>query len=126
MTIHEQTHELGKQIKASKQMEELMACEKAQMEDENAKKLLQEFNLNRMNLGRDMQEGKISQEEAIKKNQEAFDKMLNESEVIRAFVEAKNNFDALVNEINGILNFYITGQDPNGCTHNCSTCGGCH
>ena len=125
MTITEQTHELGKLIKASAEMEAYKAAEEAQMNDEEAKKLMQEFNMQRMNLARDMQEGKISQEEAVKKNNEAFEAMVEKSEVIKNFIEAKKAFDAVISEINGILNFYITGQEP-GCTHNCSTCGGCH
>ncbi len=125
MTITEQTHELGKLIKESEEMAAYKAAEEAQMNDEEAKKLLQEFNLKRMNLARDMQEGKISQEEAVKKNSEAFDEMLSKSEIISNFIEAKKQFDAVISEINGILNFYITGQEP-GCTHDCGTCGGCH
>ena len=45
--------------------------------------------------------------------------------VISDYVEAKKAFDNLVSEVNNIINYYITGQDPN-CTHNCSTCSGCH
>ncbi len=126
MTITEQTHELGKLIKESAEMAAYKAAEERQMNDEEAKKLMQEFNLNRMNLARDMQEGKVTQEEAVKKNNEAFEAMVERSEVIKEFIEAKKNFDAVISEINGILNYYITGQEP-GCTHDCSCCsGGCH
>ena len=38
---------------------------------------------------------------------------------------AKAKFDAVVNQVNSIINFYITGQTGD-CTHDCSTCGGCH
>ena len=126
MTITEQTHELGKLIKNSPEMAAYKAAEEAQMNDEEAKALMQEFNLNRMNLARDMQQGKISQEEAVKKNNQAFEDMLAKSQIIRDFIEAKKEFDAIIGEINGILNFYITGQEPGSCTHDCSSCGGCH
>lgn len=119
------THELGKMIKESPEMEMLKKAEAAQEADENAQELLKAFNLKRMNLARDMQEEKITREEAVKANSEAFAELLEKSETIKNYVEAKKGFDAVVNEINGVLNFYITGQDPN-CTHNCSTCGGCH
>lgn len=125
MTIQEKAHELGEMIKACPQMQALNAAEAAQAADENAQELLKEFNLKRMNLARDMHEGKIKQEEAIQKNNEAFQEMVEKSKAIADYIQAKKEFDACVNEINGILNFYITGQDPN-CTHNCSTCGGCH
>ena len=126
MTITEQAHELGKLIKASSEMTAYKEAEERQKNDEEAIKLMQEFNLNRMNLARDMQEGKITQEEAVKKNNEAFNEMVEKSEAISAFIEAKKEFDAVISEINGILNYYITGQEP-GCTHDCSCCsGGCH
>ncbi len=123
--IIEKTRELGELIANSEEMKKLKAAEAKQLEDENAKTLMMEFNMNRMNLGRDIQNGKITEEEAIKLNEEAFQKMVDSSESIKAYVEAKKEFDRVVNEINGVLNFYITGQTP-GCTHDCSSCGGCH
>lgn len=44
-----------------------------QENDDEAQALLKEFNLQRMNLARDMQNNKISREEAIQKNNEAFE-----------------------------------------------------
>ena len=40
--------------------------------------------------------------------------------VYSAYVHAKEDFDALINEIYGELQFVITGQRP--CTHDCSSC----
>lgn len=119
------TRELGEMIQSSEQMKNVKNMEILQQNDENAQKLLEEFNLQRINLARDMQNEKISREEAVKKNNEAFEAMLGKSETIRKYIDAKKDFDMLVNQINQVLNFYITGQDPN-CTHDCSTCGGCH
>ena len=125
MDIFEKTRELGESRQASEEMKKMKQAEAVQLADEEAQKLLGEFNLTRMNLARDMQEGKIPREEAVKKNTEAFEQMLEKSAAIKEYVEAKKEFDAVISKINGLLNFYITGQDPN-CTHNCSTCGGCH
>lgn len=125
MTILEKTHELGELIKESPEMKAMNEAEAAQENDENAQNLLKEYNLTRMNLARDMQAGKLKQPEAIIKNNEAFSEMVKKSKTISDYVEAKKAFDNMVQEINKVLNYYITGQDPN-CTHNCSTCGGCH
>lgn len=125
MTLLEMANELGKMIKESPEMEALKAAETAQENDEAAKELLKEFNLKRMNLVRDMQENKITREEATKKNNEAFSEMIEKSKTIAAYVEAKKDFDAVVTQVNNIINMYITGQDGS-CTHNCATCGGCH
>ena len=123
--IIEKTKELGELIAQSEEMKKVKELEAKQQEDENAKTLMMEFNMNRMNLGRDIQSGKITEEEAIKLNNEAFEKLLASSQVIKDYVEAKQALDKVVNEINGILNYYITGQTP-GCSHDCSSCGGCH
>lgn len=123
--ILEKTRELGELIQNSEEMKKVKEAEAAQSLDEAAQELLKEFNLNRMNLARDMQNGNITREEAIEKNNKAFDEVLEKSETIKKFIEAKNEFDAVINQMNQILNFYITGQDPS-CTHDCSTCGGCH
>ncbi|MCI8979337.1 MAG: YlbF family regulator [Clostridia bacterium] len=123
--IMEKTRELGELIQNSEEMKNVKNAEILQENDDKAQELLKEFNMQRMNLARDMQNNKISQEEAIKQNNEAFEKMLEESESIKKYIDAKHEFDSLVNQVNQVLNFYITGQDPN-CTHNCSTCGGCH
>ena len=124
--IIKKAKELGELIQNSDEMKKVKELEALQEQDENAKTLLMEFNMNRMNLGRDMQSGKISEEEAVKKNNEAFEKLIAGSEIIKNYVEAKNELDRVVNEVNGILNYYITGQQPGGCGCDCGSCGGCH
>ena len=42
--------------------------------------------------------------------------------VYTAYVAAKNEFDALTQEIYAELQFVITGERP--CSHDCSSCGG--
>ena len=126
MDIFEKTRELGEMIRASKEMEEVKAAEAAQEADENAQTLLKEYNMQRMNLVRDMQAGKITHEEAVAKNTEAFESTIANNEVISNYIEKKKQFDAMVNEVNQILNYYITGQEPGGCGCDCGSCGGCH
>ncbi len=123
--IADKARELGELIQSSEEMKKVKNFEILQNNDDEAQNLLREFNLQRMNLARDMQSGKISREDAIKKNNDAFDAMIEKSATIKNYIEAKKEFDALVNQVNQILNFYITGQNPN-CTHDCSTCNGCH
>ena len=126
MNIFEKTRELGELIQESELMKKTKELEAKQESDEEAVALLKEFNLNRMNLARDMQSGKLSREDAIQQNNQAFDDLCAKSPVIREYVQAKQEFDAMVQQVNQILNYYITGQDPS-CTHDCSTCGGgCH
>ncbi|MCD8390411.1 MAG: YlbF family regulator [Firmicutes bacterium] len=122
--VEEKTRELGELIQSSEEMKKYKAAELRQNNDEEAAHLMREFNVARINLAKDMQNGKIERADAVKKNNEAFDALLEKSDIIREYVEAKKEFDTMIQRMNQMLNFYITGQDPN-CTHDCSTCGGC-
>lgn len=122
--IEDKTRELGELIQLSDEMKRYKAAEAKQNDDEEAARLMREFNIKRINLARDMQNGKISRADAVKKNNEEFDAIVEQSEIIREYVDAKKEFDLMIQRMNQMLNFYITGQDPS-CTHDCSTCGGC-
>lgn len=125
MNIMEKTRELGEMIQNSEEMKAYKAAEAAQKSDEITQEHMKDFNLNRLNLARDMQNGKISREDAVEQNNKAFDELCEKAPLIREYVDAKAKFDALVKQVNQIINFYITGQTGD-CTHDCSTCGGCH
>ena len=121
----QKVRELGELIQASDEMKRLKLAEAAKEEDENAKTYMLEFNMKRMNLARDMQSGKITQEDAIAINTKEFNAITEKCDTIKEYVEARKALDRIVTNINVTLNYYITGQDPN-CTHDCSTCSGCH
>ncbi len=124
--IFNKVRELGEMIQESAEMKAMKDAEIAQENDETAQTAMQEYNLNRMNLARDMQSGKMSREEAVEKNNAAFEELCEKAPTVKAYIDAKKNFDGMVNQINQILNYYITGMEPGGCTHDCSSCGGCH
>jgi len=124
MDIIEKTHELGKMIEESEEMKAMKAAEEIQSNDEAAVDLIQQYNLARMNIARDMHEGKIDQDEAVKRSEDAYNKLL-ENEKIKNYVDAKEKFNDFIQKINDVLTYYITGKEP-GCTHDCCSCGGCH
>lgn len=125
MTIFDKTRELGEMLQNCDEMKAYKAAEAAQKQDEETQNHMSEFNLKRLNLARDMQNGKISREAAVEENNKAFDELCQKAPLIKEYVDAKAEFDAVVNKVNQIINFYITGQTED-CTHDCSTCGGCH
>ena len=124
MDIMEKATELGEMIKNSEQMKAMKEAEEIQTKDEEATKLIQEYNLKRMNIARDMHEEKITQDEAVKLSHEAYDALL-ENDVIAAYIRTKDEFNDFIQKINDILTYYITGEEP-GCTHDCCSCEGCH
>ena len=125
MTIFEKTRELGEMIQNCEEMKAYKDAEARQASDEATQEHMKEFNMNRLNLARDMQNGKISREDAIEANNKAFEALCEKAPLVREYVDEKAKFDAVVNQVNSIINFYITGQTGD-CTHDCSTCGGCH
>ena len=124
MNVIEKARELGAMLQESEEMKAYKDAEAAQKADEASQAAMSEFNLNRLNLARDMQNGKISREDAVAKNNEAYEELLKKAPLIAEYVEKKKVFDDLVNQVNQIINFYITGS-TGGCSGSCSTCGGC-
>ena len=93
--IIEKTRELGELIQNSEEMKNAKNAEILQENDDEAQALLKEFNLQRMNLARDMQNNKISREEAIQKNNEAFERVKkknNKLYTIMLFTSIKYQF----------------------------------
>ena len=43
-----------------------------------------------------------------------------------AFSEAQRAMNSLMASVNAEIKFAITGERPSECTHDCSTCSGCH
>ncbi|MBQ7921872.1 MAG: YlbF family regulator [Clostridia bacterium] len=71
------------------------------------------------------QEGDENGEELRDTIQNRIDQLYDEitnHPVYTAYVDAKNAFDALTNEVYAELQFVITGSRP--CSHDCSSCGG--
>ena len=47
--------------------------------------------------------------------------------IYRALEEAQDAVNSLMSEVNADISRYAFGETPSsGCTHDCSTCGGCH
>ena len=49
-------------------------------------------------------------------------------QTLNAMTTARQNFSELMNQVNHVLEFMITGEveQSGGCTGNCASCGGCH
>ena len=84
--------------------------------------------MEKMNVMNEMQKGDDKDEAKLSSHQERMREIYNEifkNDIMTEYNTAKNRFENIVNEVYGIINFYVTGEDPS-CTHDCSTCGGCH
>ena len=95
MNVIEKARELGEMLQESEEMKAYKDAEAAQKADEASQAAMSEFNLNRLNLARDMQNGKMSREDAVAKNNEAYEELLKKAPLISEYVEKKKVFDDL-------------------------------
>ena len=56
--------------------------------------------------------------------EEAYSKMTT-NDTITAYINAQRTFQAVIDQMNNILSFHITGKIPGGCSGNCSSCNSC-
>lgn len=125
--IIEKAKELGELVKNSTQVKELAAAKTAYEENAEMQKLIGEFNLHKMSIAaiskqENPDEKRLAEHEDKLHN--VYDKIM-QAEVMTEYQLKSQAVESLVAEINTIINFYITGETPQGCTGSCSTCGGC-
>ena len=64
--------------------------------------------------------------EAIQKRIDELYRAVTEAPEFIALNESQTEINDLMNAVNTTITYNITGKEPDSCTHDCSTCGGCH
>lgn len=140
MDIFELAKELGRQIKEDEKMKQMEAAELAYKADTELQTTITEYNVQRkalvelhkletdeesVNAGVDAKSLIADVERRIN---ELYHKIMENKSYI-AFNDAQDEVNALMNRVNQVIMFEITGEEQNGdggCTGSCATCGGCH
>ena len=128
MNIFELAAELGRALKEDKRLIALDEARVAYENDETVMKLMMEYEVQQ----RAMQNEAMKTErndELLGMIQSRIDALYDEivaSESYKALEAAQNEVNELMNMVNNTITFNITGEQPSSCTHDCSTCGGCH
>lgn len=122
--------ELGELIKESEIRKAAVEASDKMNNDETAVMLLANYNEIRRKETEKLREKEPTKEELEtfrKVMQEEFEKIIK-NDIIATYVAANKELDALVEQVNAVLAYYITGEEENGhsCGGNCSSCGGCH
>ena len=136
MDIIEMTRELGRALQNDERYIAMMAARQASDEDEALQEAIGEFNLKRMAINNEAAKEDRSEElieQYNKELREIYGRVM-QNEHMAAYQAAKNEFDALMQRVTGVLSMCAEGQDPDGCdpdacgcTGSCATCGGgCH
>ena len=128
LTIQEIAAELGKKIKDDPIMVELNAAHTAYETDEYLQACLKEYEAQQNAIGLEAQKGESADRLLIAKLQGRVDELYKEilnSPVFARLSDAQQAVNELMENVNNIITFNLTGELPSSCTHDCSTCGGC-
>ena len=127
-TIFELAAELGRTLKDDARIIALNAARDAFEADENVKTLMTEYEVQQNAIHEEAMKEDRSEDvlNAIQDRIEAIYNQITESESYKALEAAQNEVNALMEAVNNTISFNITGEEPSSCTHDCSTCGGCH
>lgn len=128
MDILEKVHELGKEIEKDERIIKYRQAKVNHDNDTELQALIGEFNLLKMNLMNEGQKENPDNDKIQKVQtdlQDCYNKIMN-NQTMLDFTNISKEVENLISEINKIITYYITGEEPDNCTHDCSTCGGCH
>ena len=127
--IIELAHQLGTEIAKSEEIKNLNETKNAFDSDAELQALMAEYEAERVLLGQEFskENGDIDEKAIadIRARIEELTKIVSQNPVYIAFANAQNNMNKLMADVNAEIKFCITGERDN-CTHDCSTCSGCH
>ena len=129
MGIFELAVELGKLLKEDDRLKALESARNAYETNAELQGLMSEYEVQQQMLQAEV--GKADERDML--FVETVQNRINElyKEIVNhpVFVElnrAQEEVTNLMNAVNNTITTQITGEEPSGCTHNCSTCSGCH
>jgi len=128
--IIELAHALGEEIAKSEEIASLEKAKSAFEADADLQSKMSEYEAERRLLGEEFSkpEGEADEKAIadLKARIEELTRMITANPIYTAFASAQQAMNALMNSVNAEIKFCITGERPDNCTHDCSTCSGCH
>ena len=126
MTIFELASELGKAISQDERMIRMDNAKKAYDESEKISKLMMEYGIQQQALTT-MGDSEQIDTDALTRIQDRIDEIYAEittDPIFRELDEAQAAVNELMQSVNNTIMYNATGQTP--CSHDCSSCSGCH
>ena len=128
--VFQKTRELGQALMESEAYLKMKAAEDKAMQNEEAARVMGEYLEKRQEL-QSMMQSENPDPGALKRLSDEMDEAqerLQMMDDIVALTDARNAFNALIGQINQVLQFIVTGemQQPSGCSGSCASCSGCH
>ena len=126
MSIYSLAAELGKAIKEDERMIRMEKAKEAYESSEKIGNLMMEYGIQQQALTT-MGDGEEIDTDALTRIQDRIDEIYAEITTDPLFIEldeAQAAVNELMETVNNTIMFNATGKTA--CTHDCSTCGGCH
>ena len=126
MTIFELASELGKAISQDERMIRMENAKKAYDESEKIGKLMMEYGIQQQALTT-MGDSEQIDTDALTRIQDRIDEIYAEittDPVFKELDEAQAAVNELMQNVNNTIMYHATGSTP--CSHDCSSCSGCH
>lgn len=137
MSLESALRELGKEIQKDERFVALQAAAKANDGDEQLQQQMQEMQLISLKYQQENEKGEEASQEKISEYQQEYQKLYDvimQGENMKNYSAAASEMEQMAQYISSMIGLFFDGQDAetcelpqdDGCTHNCSTCGGCH
>lgn len=127
--IIELAHKLGIEIANSEEIKRLNETKDAFDSNAELQAKMSEYEADRMLLGQEFSkpESEIDEKAVadLRARIEELTREVSKDPVYIAFAEAQQGMNKLMADVNAEIKFCITGERDD-CTHDCSTCSGCH
>ncbi|MDO4748908.1 MAG: YlbF family regulator [Eubacteriales bacterium] len=126
--------QMGHAIQNEKEYKDLQTAKVAADNDKELQDLIGEFNLKRMAINNEACKEDRDEDKLRELNTEMRDlyTKIMSNENMTAYNNAKTALDTVMQRVLAIITQSAEGEDPDttdfsqSCTHDCSTCGGCH
>ncbi len=136
MNLETALRELGKEIQKDPRFEALQAAAAKNDADESLQQQMQEMQLLSLKYQQEAGKGDEADKNRIADLQKQYETLYEEimkNENMEAYTAAASQMEGMAQYISQMIGLFFDGQDPEtceipdeSCTHNCSTCGGCH
>lgn len=127
--IIELAHQLGVEIANSDEIKTLNETKNVFDSDAELQALMSEYEADRVLLGQEFSKNNSEIDEKaiadLRARIEELTKEISKNPIYIAFANAQQDMNKLMADVNAEIKFCITGERDN-CTHDCSTCSGCH
>lgn len=127
--VFQKTRELGQALIDSEVYQNMKAAEDKAMKNQDAAQLMSDMLERRSAIQEHMQQ--TNPDPAVLKRlsdeMDAIQEKLQMMDDIIALTQTRGEFNAMMTQVNQVLQFIVTGRMDDGeCGGDCSSCGGCH